>query len=257
MELGLQRAIGRMTGEIAGILEEAQPSIYLYGSCVLDDFRLGWSDIDILVLTRRQMSERQAQMLVTLRQALLKEEPENPYLRSFEGGMLTLRAFLSGEADRVVYWGTSGERITDAYRFDSFCMYELLGHGALLYGAEVREHMSRPDCAELRGDVKKHYETIRRYAQRTGRDFYSFGWLLDIARGIYTLRTGKVIAKTAAGEWALECGLCPDPGALKAALAVRKNLLRYREDAETMNRAENLGPAVQRFADVLERELRR
>ena len=33
--------------------------------------------------------------------------------------MLTLDAFLSKKTDRVVYWGTSGERITDRYAFDS------------------------------------------------------------------------------------------------------------------------------------------
>ena len=91
-----------------------------YGSSVLNDFRLGWSDIDILVLTDKQITEEQAQKLVGLRQALLEKEPGNPYYRSFEGGMLTLDAFLTGKADRVVYWGTSGERITDTYMFDSF-----------------------------------------------------------------------------------------------------------------------------------------
>lgn len=72
-----------------------------------------------------------------MRQSLLEEEPDDPYYRSFEGGMLTLDAFVNHTADRVVYRGTSGQRLT------------------------------------------------------------------DISRGLYTLRTGKIIAKTAAGEWAL------------------------------------------------------
>lgn len=71
-------------------------------------------------------------------------------------------------------------------------------------------------------DVKRHYETIRKYAQKTGRNLYSFGWLLDIARCLYTLRTGKIIAKTAAADWALENNLCPVPDALKAAVKVRR-----------------------------------
>lgn len=50
---------------------------------------------------------------------MLVDELDNPYYRSFEGGMLTLDAFLSKKTDRVVYWGTSGERITDRYAFDS------------------------------------------------------------------------------------------------------------------------------------------
>lgn len=126
-----QLAINTMVGRISGILSEAQPSIYLYGSSVLNDFRLGWSDVDILVLTERQITEEQAKSLVGLRQALLAEEPGNPYYRCFEGGMLTLDAFLSKKPDRVVYWGTGGERMADRYAFDSFGRAELVESSAL------------------------------------------------------------------------------------------------------------------------------
>lgn len=98
-----------MIQKIGGILSDCEPSIYMYGSSVLNDFRLGWSDLDILVLTSKQITEEQAKMLVGLCQTMLADESSNPYYRSFEGGMLTLDAFLSKKTDRVVYWGTSGE----------------------------------------------------------------------------------------------------------------------------------------------------
>ena len=105
---GLRAATERMCGCIAEILADCAPSIYLYGSVVLDDFRPGWSDIDMLVLTREEISESQAERLVGLRQELLAQEPDNGYYRAFEGGMRSLAAFVSGTEDRVVYWGTSG-----------------------------------------------------------------------------------------------------------------------------------------------------
>ena len=120
-----QIAINKMVREISSILQGNEPSIYLYGSSVLNDFRLGWSDIDILVLTDKQITEEQAKKLVGLRQVMLEKEPDNPYYRSFEGGMLTLDAFLTGKADRVVYWGTGGEKMTDHFVLDSFGMTEL------------------------------------------------------------------------------------------------------------------------------------
>lgn len=128
----LQKAIDTMKLNIVNILEQNTPSIYIYGSYVLNDFKLGWSDIDILVLTESQITEQQAKSLVGLRQAMLAVKPDNPYYRSFEGGMLTLDAFLSKKTDRVVYWGTSGERITDSYAFDSFGMAELVESSVLL-----------------------------------------------------------------------------------------------------------------------------
>ena len=254
-ETNRRQAIAAMTSAIGGVLADDLPSVYLYGSSVLDDFRLGWSDIDILVLTQTPISPEQAQKLVALRQTLLAAEPENVYYRSFEGGMLPLSAFLSKAPDRVVYWGTSGQRITDTYSFDSFCLWELLHTGQLLHGPELRDQMTPPTYASLREDVKKHCDSIRRYGHTTGRSLYSFGWLLDIARGLYTLRTGAVISKTAAGQWALEQGLCPDPGALETALLVRRDPLSYRDDPGILDCAGTIAHAVRRFADVLESEL--
>ena len=253
----LRKAIDNMVQRIASVLNANAPSIYLYGSVALDDFKLGWSDIDILVLTQRPISEEQAKQLVNLRQTMLIEEPENPYYRAFEGGMLSLNAFLSGETDMVVYWGTSGERITTRYYFDSFSMSELLDSGILLYGEDVRSQLPRPTYSEIRSDVRRHYETIRQYARKTGRELYSYGWLLDVSRCVYTLRTGKIIAKTNAAVWALENNLCPDPDAVRYALKVRKSPLEYKNNKQTFDYAETLAGPIQRFADVLENELNR
>lgn len=250
-----QIAINKMVQEISSILQGNEPSIYLYGSSVLNDFRLGWSDIDILVLADKQITEEQAKKLVDLRQALLEKEPSNPYYRSFEGGMLTLDAFLTQKADRVVYWGTSDEKIADHYVLDSFCMTELIESSVLLYGNDIRNQLKTPGFSELYADVKHHYKTIRKFAQKTGRSIYSFGWILDIARCIYTLRTGKIVAKTDAGQWALENGLCPIPDVLKAALKVRKAPLMFYKNELTLDYAQTLGEPIQKFADVLEKEL--
>ena len=249
-----QLSINSMVREISHILSDCDPAIYVYGSSALNDFRLGWSDIDILVLTEKQISKSQAQLLVGLRQAMLAGEPDNPYYRSFEGGMLTLSAFLSKNPDRVVYWGTGGERITDTYLLDSFAMEQLSEGSVLMYGKDIRKELKYPDFHELYADVKHHYETIRKYAQSTERSLYSFGWMLDIARCIYTLRTGRIIAKTKAARWALENNLCPDPDALRYALKVRTSPLEYK-DEQTFDYAETLAEPIRLFTDVLEKEL--
>lgn len=251
-----QKAINKMTYEINSILSDCERSIYLYGSSVLDDFRLGWSDIDILVLTNKQISEEQAQKLVKLRQTMLEKEPGNPYYQSFEGAMLMLDALISKSSDRVVYWGTSGERITNTYMFDSFGMAELIESGILLYGCDIRSRLNAPNFTDLYADIKHHYKTIRKYVRKTEHSLYSFGWMLDIARCLYTLRTGKIIAKTAAADWALENNLCPAPDVLKTALQVRKAPLEYKNQ-QVLEYAESLADPIQRFADVLEDELKR
>ena len=79
--------------------------------------------------------------------------------------------------------------------------------------------------------------------------------MLDIARCIYTLHTGKIIAKTDAGQWALENNFCHVPDALKTALKVRKSPLEFKKDESTLDYAQTLGELIQKFADVLEKKL--
>ncbi len=251
--MDLDSAIKNMTAKIANILSLNAPSVYIYGSYVLDDFKFGWSDIDILVLTEKPISERQADELVCLRQSSFAAEPAelDSFYRCFEGGMLTLDAFKNHIPDRVVYWGTSGQKVTDIYHFDACCMKELLDCGRLLYGKDIREQLASPSFEDIKANIQFHYETIRKYAGNPGRSIYSFGWILDIARCIYTLRTGKIISKTAAGEWALKNRLFRDTAALETALAVRKDPQIYQKDAELQDLSENLGDVIQQYANVL------
>ena len=90
LEPRLRLAINTMAVSIARILADAQPSIYLYGSITTEDYRHGWSDIDLLVLTREPITEAQADALLHLRQTLAARDPDTPYYRLFEGGMLDL-----------------------------------------------------------------------------------------------------------------------------------------------------------------------
>jgi len=238
----LNEAIKIMVDEIILTLAENEPSIYCFGSVVLDDFKLGWSDIDIVVLAKNEITESQADILVGLRQKMLKRFPENPYFRLFEGGMLSADAFLNGKDERMVYWGTSGQRIADNYRLDSFAMAELLDSGILLHGNDIRSKMTYPPYSQKRDDIANHLRTIRKYGN-------GGSWLLDIARGIYTLRTGKIISKTSAGEWALENELCHDIEAMLKVTQIRKEPQKYSK----AERSED-GAVIQRFANILDDE---
>lgn len=251
----MNQSIEIMKDSIVKILLDNRPSIYLFGSVVLEDFKIGWSDIDILCLTESEITDTQANQLLNLRQVLLEEYNNNLYFRLFEGGFLSLNAFINKTADTVVYWGTSGQRITGIYHFDPFSTIELLESGRLLYGDEVRDKINYPTKDSILRAVINHYETIRKYAITTDSSLYSAGWLLDIARCIYTLRTGKIIAKTKAGKWALDNNLVPDIEIMEKAIGIREEPNKYKNDNEVMKWLETLGEYIQRFADVLEREI--
>ncbi len=253
----MQDSLRIMLEAITGLTAGLMPTVYLFGSVVLDDFQSGWSDIDLLCLTEESLPLKQAEVLVDLRQALLRDAPGNPYFRSFEGGILSWEAFLEKAKEPIVYWGTSGQRITDTYCFDPFSTLELKMYGRLLYGTDHRERIPDPTREEIIEAVRKHYHTIRQYAKQTQRNLYAAGWMLDIARCLYTLKTNGIIAKTQAGKWALENGLVPGTATMRRVIEIRENPLKAKADEQTMDWLLTLGPSIQRFADVLEEWLKK
>ncbi len=255
MEADLEQSVGRLADRIVRILDNHVHSIWLYGSTVLDDFRPGWSDIDLLVLSGSQITAHQAGQLVGLRQAMLETEPDNPYYHSFEGMIADRNEYLSGLFSRLVYWGTSGQRITDHCQKDVFSVYELAKYGQSVYGENDRSIFPQPSGAELRDAVKQHYESIRKYAVHTDEKIYSYGWLLDISRCIYTLRYKDVIGKTQAGLWALSEHIFRNDEPLKKALEIRQSPAVYKDREDIRRWLGSLGPVVQQYADVLEQEL--
>ena len=78
-------SVNRTAAEIAARLDCELDSFWLYGSAVMDDFRLGWSDIDFIAFSNGEITEEAAQRLLMLRQELKEKQPENPYYRLFEG----------------------------------------------------------------------------------------------------------------------------------------------------------------------------
>lgn len=251
----MNESIDRLINEIVTIMGGDIECIWLYGSSVLNDFRLGWSDIDFIALTRKPITNEQAEKMLLLRQALSAKEPDNLYYRSFEGIIANKDEFLLKKYIRLVYWGTSGQRVTDSYQQDAFSKFELSRYGQVLYGNDDRSIFSEPAREELIGAVKNHYESIRKYAKQTNEHLYSCGWLLDIARCIYTLRYNDIIAKTQAGLWALNEHLFDNEAPLQKTIEIRQNPLEYKDKKEIKCWLSKLGPLIQQYADVLENEL--
>ncbi len=255
----------RLTGELGAAVEKMAAeickicglptSIYIYGSISLGDFQPGWSDIDILALTQGEIPDTSKEKLLNLRQTLMAAEQENPYYRAFEGAIVNAESYLAAASCPAVYWGTSGQKLSESYSLDVFSKKILIESGISVCGEDIRDKMKKPEFEELYFAVEAHCDTIRKYARTVGRSIKSYGWMLDIARGIYTLQTGDIISKTAAARLALETGLCPVPAALEKALAVRTDPTSVPD--ELLDYTEQLGADIQRFADVLEAQLKK
>lgn len=247
----MTNALISMVNEILNVLWNANPSIYLYGSAADNDFRMGWSDIDLICLTENPLDNVQAEKLLNLRDS----HPDDPYFPLFEGVFMSRGGYIEHKKEKIVYWGTGKSKIIDSYTPDCFCRYQLAENAVLLFGEDLGDFFEIPSFSELRQGVAAHLETIRKYAVTTNRSIYSYGWLLDIARGLYVLKNGVVVSKTAAGEWALENGLCPDMQALATAVSIRNDPRLFIDNPVLQDYSERLGDSIQLFADVLEDKL--
>lgn len=238
------------------ILSGGLLSVHLYGSCQMDDFQPGWSDIDVLCLTKSPITEEAANALLMLRQQMV-HETGNPLFRSIEGAVLPLDHFETNQPTNIVYYGTSGQQIQQHYTLDAFSFFSLHHFGQCIFGIDCASRLPSPAFSDLVQKMHQHLTTIRIHARQTGDSLYSCGWLLDIARCLYTLRYKTIISKTAAGKWALEQHLCPEPIQMERTLAVRQNPSEALKCPETRAWLQSLGPSIQKFADVLEEEMKK
>lgn len=244
------QALEGFCASLRNALDGAPVSIYLCGSLALEDYRPGWSDIDVLCLTSSDVPEQAADALLFLRQRLV-EATGQPIYRTIEGAVLPVFSLQSHFPTRVVYWGTSGERLDTVYDFNAFSMLGFLTQGQLLSGAEVRSAFQPPIAAQLRGNARQVAETAIHVSAFPNHSLYGYGWLLDISRCLYTLQTGRIISKTAAGEWALERGCCPDPDCLRLALQARYHPETFQSAAVLERDAPALSQAQRRYAQTL------
>lgn len=132
-------------------------SLYLYGSAAMGDFRPGWSDLDLLCLTRSPLFPAQADALLPLRQSLAEANPAVSFLRCAEGAVLSLAECRSSRCVRAVVWGSRGERLSNGWSPDAFTLLSLHQCGRLLAGKEVRASLPCPDA-----DTLRHALTLRR-----------------------------------------------------------------------------------------------
>lgn len=230
-------------------------SVHLYGSCVMDDFQPGWSDIDLLCFTDSPISPSQADSLLLLRQHMT-EETGNSLFRRIEGAVLPVDHFETNQQTNIIYWGTGGQRMLQHYSLDAFSFFSLRHFGKCIFGVDCTKHLPAVSFSDLVEEMHHHLSSIRIHALQTNESLYSCGWLMDIARCLYTLRYKTLISKTEAGKWALEQHLCPEPHQMEQTLAVRQNPSKALKNPAALHWLNSLGPSIQKFADVLENELK-
>jgi hypothetical protein len=201
---------------------------YIHGSATMDDYQPRRSDLDVVVVTERELSSQEVKRIGTL---------HNYYPRPWLNGLYVSQATLTGpprsaptpiiafDGGRV--WPATSQAVNPIIR------HELATRGVALFGPDLD-----------RATLQQHPEELKRWVRRNMNDYWGtwvdrathrpidalstallsrrIAWgVLGISRQLYTLREGGVISKTHAGEYALEHVASEHHRILREALRIR------------------------------------
>lgn len=210
----MHQTVGEVTRrylEVADeLLGERVVGLYLVGSVALDDYRPGQSDVDFLAVTAEPLTEGDVAPVGALHERL-REDFATP---AFEGSYVTWAQLAADPAEAgPIPTHHDGEVQVGAGGATPVHWHTLAQAPVALRGPEAPEVWTDTDALQawVRTNLDEYWaDWVARLRKLIGRGTmllgdWAVGWgVLGIPRLHYTLATGKVTSKTAAGEYALE-----------------------------------------------------
>ena len=242
----VQQLINRLIDDLKRILLDDLVGIYLYGSLISGDFELGISDIDLVVVLKADLNERQFQALHSMHAGIVRDHPlwrdrlELAYisrraLKTFRHTESSIGIISPGEPFHIIQAGEDW----------LISWYALRQNGIALQGppiASLIDPIPRGDWLKAVREHIRHYRgSVKKPHNKQALSYI----VLTVARGLYTLEHERDASKVAAANWLAA-------SAPQWADLIQR-ALRYRRDpaADGLN-AEGFRPQVEAFViDVL------
>ena len=203
-DIGMVRPISdRLIDELNQILKDDLLGIYLYGSLISGDFDIAISDIDLVVVLRAELDQRQFQALRAMHTGVVKDHPQ--WDDRLELAYISRRALKTFRvAKSAIGIISPGEpfHLIEAGEDWLISWYDLRRNGIALQGPSIQsliDPIPTPDWLEA---VREHICAYRRTV-RDAADIMMLSYIvLTVARGVYTLAHGQAASKVKAAAWA-------------------------------------------------------
>lgn len=198
---------------LAGIREELTDNlvgIYLRGSLAYGDFRPETSDLDILVVTKRLVTDAEFQRLAELHKRI--GHPNNPYARRIEITYIDqegVRKYRAGQRYPTLEQG-EGECLKWCEHGENWVLerWSVREYGKALYGPAPEELIEPISSEAIKQAVRRRLKDWVKWAQ----DEADPDWQLPkshkayvvetMCRALYALKKGEVVTKGQAVDWA-------------------------------------------------------
>lgn len=190
-----ERVLERFTGAVAGLV--APIAVWAHGSLGTDDFQPGHSDLDLIVILRAPLEKESERRLQEFHEKLHREEPAAEKLHC------SYMAVNELDAVDVVHF-TWAHASVHPRTVTPVTRCELHRSGRVFQGAPPAEVLPAVSDDELAGYVRESLCGYWLEATRHRLPWRADSWvdlgMLTYARGVVTLRDGRLITKREALE---------------------------------------------------------
>lgn len=195
-----------MLSKLKIILDFDLNGVYLYGSLTTGDFQYKVSDIDVLVVLKDELTEKQFRSLNEMHYQLLnnfpswKERIEIAYiacdtLKHIKSGMCKVSIISPGEPFHTKPIGN--DWVINAYLIRQT--------GITLYGPTPKETITEIEKPEFLEAVNKQVIEWKDWIKNTENSVaYQYYAVLTLCRCLYLLKKGEQASKLQAAEWAMQ-----------------------------------------------------
>lgn len=205
----LQELLQALQAQIPNALENNLEGIYVKGSLALGDFNSETSDVDLLVVTKRDVSEMQFARLDALHRQI--QSLPNRYRNDLEVAYIPaafLNNFVPGQLHASIERGEQLKRklLGSNWILDFWIVRE---HGWVLFGPNPKTFIDPIDSAQMRQAVREVMPLWLEWVA-TPHDPGWYTWMGTLrfavetmCRAMYTFETGQMCSKPVAVRWAL------------------------------------------------------
>ena len=233
--------LDRVIAGLNAILDQQLVGIYVYGSLVDGDFDAGISDIDMVVVMKREIDAALFDALDELHEAIVEDNPAwHDRLELVYIAASGLRRFRTRTSRIAVISPGEPFHCLDAGDDWLISWYGLRESGLALRGPDIESLLDPIPLADYLAGLREHVNAYPDMAATTDSKSWLSYIALTVARALYTVAHGRPTSKRKAASWAMQ----RDP---KWA-SLLESALNWRADADCDDlTADEIRPCVQAY----------
>jgi len=193
-----------LVADLENALGQNLIGIYLYGSLATGDFVDGLSDIDLLMILKNHVDEKQLRSLTALHDEFNAKHAS--WSKRIDVAYLSENSFKSIKSKPykiIVSDGSGGLEIVDAPEYYLIDWCKVQEHSIALYGPDAKTFLPHITVAEFKKVVRNYMLTWIDKTDKANQRGLQAYIVLTMCRSLYAFTYGKNTSKQIGANWAI------------------------------------------------------